>query len=256
MLRISLLITCLIISATLAAAQIRRDRDPAATAQQQQRPIGKSSRGETSDKLRDLLRITKIEKAQAKEILKQTEGKLGKIWNSLCQYEKVVAVSDTDCWEELDYRIASNFAFSNDSEFAGISLVKKEFWAANHSAIYSFLVDLGERDFSQINEETEEVKTLGKFPVTIDPENRKIKPLFGIHQFENLEISDRRPAKLNHTYLLRTVVYRASSVFTENARLTIKRILENTHSFQVVKDQDNVTTILWKKIASKQTAVK
>jgi hypothetical protein len=243
-------------------AQIRPDRNPAGIGIRRP-PTRKLNRAEMPPELKEKLKITEAEKIQFKEILKNSKAKIAKIWNSPCKYEKVVEVRDTNCWKQFDFSVGSHFAFSesnyafpDEDSFVSVSLIEGEFWAGSYGPIHSLLADLGEVAISQISKETKEVKLLGSFPLIYNAADRKIEKISGTYEFQGLKISDKQSAKLNHAYLLRSVMYISSRIFTQNGEFVRPQKRETVHAFQVIKDQENVVTILWKKIESKRESVK
>ena len=249
-----LLTICFIfLMSSVLPAQIRPDRNPAGIGIL--RPTKRIS-DRIPQELKEKLKITEAEKIEFKEILKNSKAKIAKVWNSPCKPEKVVDVRDTPCWNQFDFRFGSHFTFSGEYTFTSFSLIEGEFWAGKYGPIHSLIVDLGEVNFSQISKETKEVKQLNSFPLTYNVKDKKIESVSGIQEFQDLKISDKLPAELKHVYLLRSVMFANSYIFTANGDFFIPYRSEAVHAFQVVKNEDNFITILWKKIESKREWIK
>jgi hypothetical protein len=236
-------------------AQLRTDKNPVAIGTQQ-RPTKKLNRGEVPPELKEKLKITESEKIEFREILKDSKVKLAKIWNSLCKPERVVNVQDVLCFGQFNFIFASSITFAKGDSFASISLIKGQFWAGKYGPINSLLVDLGEVDFSQITKEAKEVKILNDFPLAYNAQSQKMETISGSSKFQGLKISDTQPAELNHTYLLRSAIYSKNYLSTDSSQIIRNQIKENIHAFKVIKEKDNLVTMVWKKIESKQEFVK
>lgn len=198
--------------------------------------------GELPKELKAKLAITKEEKTEYKALLKASKAKIAKIWNDLCPSQMVIDVNDTLCLEQATFLFGSRYFFRNESGrelFGYIYLVKKEFWV-QETSISQILIDLGEINLSRITKETEEVRILDSFPLAEYAGQGKIKSLSMGIDFQGLKINDKLPAQLNHTYLLRAF-YRQHSFWG----------IDSIFAFQMVKEKDNVITILWKKVRSK-----
>lgn len=203
------------------------------------------------------LAVSKEEKAKFADILKSSKGSaLAKIWNNPCKFKRLVNVQDVDCFQEFNVNLAANFVFSWGSEFGSIGLAEGEFEAGAYGLTYATMVDLGEIDFSQLSKNSDAVKKLGSFPLSVDFAMNKVTPTFDNPQYEGLTIKQKFPAKLNHSYLLRSVVFGNRMIFTQNDTMKVPQMQEAFYAFQVLKINDDIITFIWKKISAQSRLLK
>lgn len=202
--------------------------------------------------MQDKLTVTKADKIEFKAVLKESKGNLAKLWNNPCKYEKVVNVKDEHCFNDFDVRLASEFVFIWGEEFGYISLANREFSVKRYGLMHPILADLGETNINQISQNSNEVRILKSFPLTVDGQAKKIYPTTENPEYQGLQIKTEFPAKLNHTYLLRVTRIGGRVIGTLlGSAISVNQRRETIYAFQVVKEEDDVLTILWKKIESK-----
>lgn len=251
-------IFCLVFLTISVSAQFESDRAPA-------REIIFSRRSKApkmqklSSEMKAKLRVSKEDKAEFDVILKNSKGgTLAKIWNNPCKPEKVVNAQNTDCFQEFNSNLASTFNFSPDfMDFGSISLAEGHFESYARSLIYEAMVDLGEVDLSQLDKNSQTVKTLASFPLSVDYEMKKVFPTLNDSQYEGLTIKQKFPAALKHSYLLRSVVFSSKMMMTQNGVMVkTPQIKETFYAFQALKINDDIITFVWKKIDSRVKTLK
>lgn len=256
---------CLIFLISSVSAQLGADAQyPTPVMSVPSRPRTRNARKTSpemklSSEMKAKLRVSKEEKAEFNEILKNSKGvTLAKIWNNPCKFEKVVNARNLDCFQEFNANLASTYNFSRDfTDFGSFSLIEGEFKAEIYGLIYAAMVDLGEIDLSRLDKDSEVVKTLGSFPLSVDFEMKKVFPTLNDSQYEGLTITQKFPAALKHSYLLRSVVFNSKTIYTQNgARMSIPQMQETFYAFQVLKINDGIITFIWKKIDSRVKSLK
>jgi hypothetical protein len=251
-------ILCLIFFITSVSAQFESDRAPV-------REIVFSRRSKApklqklSSEMKAKLRVSKQEKAEFDEILKASKGgTLAKIWNNPCKFEKVVNAQNSDCFQDFNANLASTYNFSPDfTDFGTFSLIKGDFSAETRGLIYQAMVDLGEADLSGLDKNSEIVKKLGSFPLSVDFEMKKVSPTLNDSQYEGVTIKQKFPAALKRSYLLRSVVFNSKMMLTQNGVMVkTPQMKESFYAFQVLKINDDILTFMWKKIDSRVKTLK
>lgn len=249
---------CLIFLTISISAQFESDRAPV-------REIVFSRRSKApkiqklSSEMKTKLRVSKEEKTEFDEILKNSKGgTLAKIWNNPCKFEKVVDVKDSDCFQDFNAKLASTYDFSDDfTDFGTFSLIKGDFSSENYGLIYQGMVDLGESDLSRLDKNSEVVKKLGSFPLSVDFEMKKVFSTLNDSQYEGLTIKQKFPAALKNSYLLRSVVFGSKTMLTQNGVMAkTPQMKETFYAFQVLKINDDIITFMWKKIDSRVKTLK
>ena len=194
------------------------------------------------------LAITNADMAEFKRLLSEKDTGIFKLWNDLCgELKNIDAGKDTDCLEYSDYAFGSQYSLELE-KYSGVHsniiLSKNNLSVrANQRQISQILMDLGKRDIREINKTTKEVVELSKI---------KMIDRFGVFQMNKILESDAikskrislsYPADPDHIYLLRSVF------LDERASFSWQR--ETVYVFQIMKLEDNIATIVWKKIHSK-----
>lgn len=210
--------------------------------------------------LKEKLEVTKSDN---NNYLKGLKVNLLKLWNNQCvNLGKVVDVEkDRDCLALAGYEIGSVYSFENKDFLqqndlgilarrpypnAGIALSKERFRSANINSppqifLTQIMTDLGEISLAAIEKDTLDVKNLSSIQLF----DKTANPIWKENQNNyELKYSDDLPALINHTYLLR-------SVFVDNKSSSNPRLKETIYAFQLIKIENNIAVILWKKVDSK-----
>ena len=194
------------------------------------------------------LAITNADVAEFESLLSEKDTGIFKLWNDICGEIKIIdAEKDADCLEYSDYAFGSQFSFDLE-KYSGVHsniiLSKNNLSVrAKPPQVFQMLMDLGKREIREINKTTKEVVELSKI---------KMIDRFGVFQINKILESDAikskrislsYPADLDHIFLLRSVFW------DDRASLSWQR--ETVYIFQIKKLENNVATIVWKKIHSK-----
>ena len=194
------------------------------------------------------LAITNADVAEFKSLLSEKDTGIFKLWNDICGEIKIIdAGKDADCLEYSDYAFGSQFSFDLE-KYSGVHsniiLSKNNLSVrAKPPQVFQILMDLGKREIREINKTTKEVVELSKI---------KMIDRFGVFQINKILESDAikskrislsYPADLDHIFLLRSVFW------DDRASFSWQR--ETVYIFQIKKLENNVATIVWKKIHSK-----
>lgn len=196
------------------------------------------------------LKITAAERDEFRGRLGPGRAGIVKLWNNPCANEPVVRIDDAACLGRTDIAFGSHYSFFTDVylerfqqiNYPAVSLTQGEFVVKNHAGLIQMLVDLGERELPAIDERTDEVRALLELPV---PEGRdQLERLRGGFEAGALRVSDRRAARVKRTFLLRS-----QFSFGIRSLTAVKR--ETLFAFQVVRQQGELLTVLWKDVYAK-----
>jgi hypothetical protein len=217
--------------------------------------------------LAEKLQISNDDKTAYQSYLKGSKLQIIKLWNNQCtDLGKVVDVEkDKDCLALSGYEAGSAYSFenrnyllqSNPGIFAvariypntTISLAKEHFRSLNldlrerntNVLLTQIMTDLGEISLTTIGKKAVEVKKLSEVQLF----DQTGKTVWKAKQNDyDLKYSDNLPALINHSYLLRSVFLDSQSSFRP-------RLKETIYAFQLMKIEENIAVILWKKVDSK-----
>ena len=194
------------------------------------------------------LAITNADAAGFRWLLSEKDTGIFKLWNDVCGEIKIIDVEkDANCLEYTDYAFGSQYSLElkkYSNIYSNISLSKNNFSVRTApQQISQILMDLGKREIREIDKKTAEVKELSKI---------KMIDRFGVFQMDKIlegdKIKSRRisisyPAELGHTFLLRSIFW--------DDRANLRWEKETIYVFQIMKLEDNIATIVWKKIHTK-----
>lgn len=194
------------------------------------------------------LAITNAEIAEFQKLLSEKDTGIFKLWNDICGDLKIIDASkDGDCLEYSDFALGSQYSldlqkYSNiNSNFL---LSKNRFSVTEKSRQSSqILMDLGKREFSEINKKTKEVIELSKIKMVDRYSEFQMNKILERDEIKNNRISLSYPAVSDHIFLLRSVFFDNPQNFTWQR--------ETIYAFQMVRLKNNIATIIWKKITSK-----
>jgi hypothetical protein len=198
------------------------------------------------------LKVTNAEKVQFKDFLKNKHTGIIKLLNNPCSNSLVIDANDEKCSGKSDFTFGSHYSFFakvyfekyQHIDYATLSFVQGEFVVKNNSSLIQLLVDLGDRSISEIDEQTKDVINLSSFPLYDKNEMKKFNKSGDGYEFRGLKINNRQPVGLNRTFLL-------LSHFETGFRSLVNSKKETLFVFKVVRQKDEVVTILWKQIYSK-----
>lgn len=216
---------------------------------------------------KELAEKLEVSKDEKQNYLKGSKLQIIKLWNNQCaDLGKVVdAEKDKDClalsgyeagsvysFENKDYLSQSNpgiFAMTRSYPNTTISLAKGHFRSPNldlreqntNLLLTQMMTDLGEISLTIIEKKGVEVKKLSEVQLF----DQTGKAIWKAKQKDyELKYSDDLPALDNHSYLLRSVFLDSQSSFRP-------RLKETIYAFQLMKIEENIAVILWKKVDSK-----
>jgi hypothetical protein len=200
-----------------------------------------------SNKLIELLKISAEEEQIYAELVQKQGAKILKLWNNLCENTKILDVKDENCLNQYGYTVGSQYSFIKQMYqpfYGDLSLISGNFIVRNHGDLLTqLLVDLGKTDFAGLSKHSPEVKKLVSYKDKGETEKtRKIKFSEGF-DFRGLKITTKHKLRLNHIYLLRSIEFWGERRYTWGK--------DSIFVFQPVKQDQNVVTLIWKKIRDK-----
>lgn len=194
------------------------------------------------------LAITTADSAEFHQLLSEKNTGIFKLWNDICGELKVINVSQNgDCLEYSDYALGSQYSLDlrqySDIN-SNIFLSKTRFIVTKKSRqSLQFLMDLGKREFGEINKKTKEVEELSKIKMIDRYGEFQMNKILESKEISSNRISFSYPADINHTFLLRSVFW------DRRENLIWQR--ETIYAFQLINFKNNIATIIWKRINSK-----
>lgn len=197
------------------------------------------------ENLLPLLAITNTDIAGLQKILSEKDTGIFKLWNDVCGDIKIIDASkDEDCLEYSDYAFGSQYSLDLQRYLninANLLLSKNRFSVSSNSyQSFQILMDLGNREFSEINKKTKDVVDFSKIKMIDRYGEFQMNKILASDDIKSNRISFSYQAKKNHIFLLR-------SIFGDTSDWQ----RETIYAFQLVKFENNIATILWKKISSK-----
>jgi hypothetical protein len=198
------------------------------------------------------LKVTKAEKTEFREFLRNKRSGIIKLLNNPCSNEIVVDAADEKCAGRSDVIFGSNYSFFakvyfekyQHVNYASVSFTQSELVVKNNTRLVQLLVDLGERSIREIDKQSEDVINLSSFPLFDKIEREKFSNTGDGYEFRGLKITNRQKAGLNRTFLLRSVFDTGFRSLTGGKRETI-------FAFQIVRQKDELITVLWKELYSR-----
>jgi hypothetical protein len=195
-------------------------------------------------KLQEKLKITDADKALIADLPNNKKLKIVKLWNDECGDNKIVDADDEKCVEQGEYSIASHFSFylnGYTDKFVSIALLNGKFSVDNNPEWTQILVDLGQPLFAQVDTKSIAVEKLKQFHFPDAEKEEMQKELKRGVSYKGLKLSDSVNLLSNHTYLV-------SSVFEDLDLIGRTKKKALIYTFQVVKQDANIVTIVWKEV--------
>lgn len=216
---------------------------------------------------KELAEKLEVSKDEKQNYLKGSKLQIIKLWNNQCaDLGKVVdAEKDKDCLALSGYEAGSTYSFENKDYlfqndrgiFAMARIYPNTTISLAKGNFRSFNIDLREQNTNILL--TQIMTDLGEISLTtIEKKSLEVKKLSDVQLFDQtgktiwktkkndyeIKFSDDLPALNNHSYLLRSVFLDSRSSFRP-------RLKETIYAFQLMKIEENIAVILWKKVDSK-----
>lgn len=185
-----------------------------------------------------------------KDFLKKSNRGLAKIFpDPKCSSEFVIDLANPQCAEALSmpgrgayfsFRVERNFPFP----YADIHFDDRNFKAGGKSEL-GIIADLGEVDIENLDLFSREIAFARAFkPAKTEAEIRaqEVQVNQGFAE-KGFIYSSKAAAKVNHTYVVRTVAFRHNEQFFNDKRVDILVV------FRVLKqDSDGAVTFIWRRL--------
>lgn len=197
------------------------------------------------ENLLPLLVVTNADTVEFRGLLSEKDTGIFKLWNDVCGDIKIIDASkDADCLEYSHYAFGSQYSLDLQKHLninANFLLSKNRLIVTSNSRqSFQLLMDLGNSNLSEINKSTKEVKDLLKIKMIDRYGEFQTNKILESDNIKSNRISFSYQAKQHHIFLLR-------SVFGETSDWQRDTI----YAFQIIKFENNIATILWKRIVSK-----
>jgi hypothetical protein len=198
--------------------------------------------------LEENLKITDADKSLSRTFSTDKKIQIVKIWNDGCGGNKVIDVNNEKCVKQAEFAIASRYSFSSkiyNKSPSFIGIFNGEIIADSNPEWTQMLVDIGESPIDAVNSENVAVKKLKDFDVAGLQNEQLLKNLKISILYKGLNLSSSLKLSVNHIYLLRSVF--------DDFNFIGKRIkLDLIYTFRVIKQDENVVTVIWKEIQKKK----
>jgi hypothetical protein len=198
--------------------------------------------------LEENLKINDADRILSRAFSTDKKIQIVKIWNDECGGNKIIDVNDEKCIKQAEFAIASRYSFSSkiyNKSPSFIGIFSGEIIADSNPEWTQMLVDIGESSIDTVNSENIDVKKLKDFNVAGLQNEQLLKNLKTGILYKGLNLSGSSKLSLNHTYLIRSVF--------DDLNVIGKRIKPDLiYTFQVIKQDENVVTIIWKEIQKKR----
>ena len=232
----------------IAAPNINKESFPNKAILKRWRPTTPYPTVALPENLLPLLTLTNNEVKEFQKILSEKDTGIFKLWNDICGDLKIIDASkDSECLEYSDFAFGSQYSLDLQRYLninSNFLLSKTQFSVTERSQQSSqILMDLGKREFSEINKKTKEVVELSKIKMVDRYGEFQMNKILKSDEIKNNRISLSYPAATDHIFLLRSVF------FDNRQNFTWQR--ETIYAFQMVRLKNNIATIIWKKITSK-----
>ena len=197
------------------------------------------------ENLLPLLAVTNADTVEFQGFLSEKDTGIFKLWNDVCGDIKIIDASkDKDCLEYSHYAFGSQYSLDLQRYLninANLFLSENRLSVSPNSyQSFQILMDLETREFGEINKKTKEVVELSKIKMIDRYGKFQTNKILDSETIKSNRISFSYQAKQHHIFLLR-------SIFGETSDWQ----KETIYAFQFVKFENNIATILWKKIVSK-----
>jgi hypothetical protein len=213
--------------------------------------------------IKEKLRMTDEEKTNYKRSVDDPKANIIRILSAYsCNTSMVIDVSDARCADNPGFSSGSFFSFRfkdyGESPWTDLSLVEGEMTAGNKWHTIGMIADLGDANFSALDDDSAQVQALWAVPSgeTVGESNEMKKKLVdGIH-CGDLLLTAKARMQPNHTYLLRTLTYRVSN---DGGAWVNGFNWYNTDSLFVFRVADftdgRAATLIWKKLMQRVAPV-